>query len=303
MEYQEPIGAEEDASYIDANPAAGIEGSPVPAAAIEHPMREIVEVITQAGLTPDAADLTQLWQVIRRAWQQPLTTLEYPTICTTDRRLVVTPSAAAAGGKVSVVAGTVLRLGAKVDDERGVMRDFTLPAWTSADLVVSSTYYLRAQVAADGSLLMYMTKGTDSDAIPASLVGTADAAAGGGFDSTRLDCLIARVVTGVAGTVPTVTTLANAARLEVSAIVTPDSYNNPGVNNSQALYHLDLNWGRKPTRTPTIYMGAYSNVANTDYDYNSFAVMTYTRYIISGRTMSDFMDDANINTIFISVNA
>lgn len=64
MEYVQPIGAAADASYVDANPAGGVEGSPVPAAAIEHPMREIVAVIEAAGLTPDGEDLTQLADAI-----------------------------------------------------------------------------------------------------------------------------------------------------------------------------------------------------------------------------------------------
>ena len=64
MKYQPPIGAAEDAPYIDANVPQGIEGSPVPAAAIEHPQREILNAIQQAGLTPDGADLTQLGQAI-----------------------------------------------------------------------------------------------------------------------------------------------------------------------------------------------------------------------------------------------
>ena len=64
MQYIPPIGAEKDAPYIDENLAAGIEGSPVPAAAIEHPQREIMSVITAAGLTPTAAELDQLLKAI-----------------------------------------------------------------------------------------------------------------------------------------------------------------------------------------------------------------------------------------------
>jgi hypothetical protein len=64
MDYNPPIGAAADASYVDGNPALGIEGSPVPAAALEHPQREIVAVIEAAGLSPDGADLTQLHQAI-----------------------------------------------------------------------------------------------------------------------------------------------------------------------------------------------------------------------------------------------
>lgn len=64
MKYVPPIGAADGAPYVDANPAAGIEGSLVPAAAIEHPQREIMNVIQEAGLDPDGNDLTQLAQAI-----------------------------------------------------------------------------------------------------------------------------------------------------------------------------------------------------------------------------------------------
>lgn len=65
MKYIQPVGAEADAPYIDANPAAGIEGSPVPAAAIEHPQREIMEVIEDAGLNPNSENLAQLLEAIK----------------------------------------------------------------------------------------------------------------------------------------------------------------------------------------------------------------------------------------------
>lgn len=67
MEYVPPINgnlADPDRPYINANPGASIEGSIPPAEAIEHPMREILKVIVEAGLTPDGEDLTQLWQAI-----------------------------------------------------------------------------------------------------------------------------------------------------------------------------------------------------------------------------------------------
>ncbi|ADU63390.1 MAG: hypothetical protein KUA35_10145 [Pseudodesulfovibrio sp.] len=60
MQYVPPIGGAPDDSYVDAVPASGIEGSAVSAAAIEHAQREIVNVITTAGLEPDSGDLTQL---------------------------------------------------------------------------------------------------------------------------------------------------------------------------------------------------------------------------------------------------
>lgn len=65
MEYVPPLGAAADAAYVDANPALGVEGSAVPAASIEHPQREIVQAISDAGLTPDGADLGQLSEAIQ----------------------------------------------------------------------------------------------------------------------------------------------------------------------------------------------------------------------------------------------
>jgi len=64
MDYVPPIGGAADAPYVDANPALGVDGSPVPAAAIEHSMREIVAVIAAAGLTPDRENLAQLLTAI-----------------------------------------------------------------------------------------------------------------------------------------------------------------------------------------------------------------------------------------------
>ena len=67
MDYAPPIGQEaqgEVAIYIDGNPEAGIEGSAVPAKAVESPQREIIHAIKSAGLTPSGTDLTQLTQAI-----------------------------------------------------------------------------------------------------------------------------------------------------------------------------------------------------------------------------------------------
>lgn len=65
MKYVPPLGSiDPDASYVDGNPGLGVEGTKVPAAAIEHGMREIHHAIVAAGLTPDDEDLTQLASAI-----------------------------------------------------------------------------------------------------------------------------------------------------------------------------------------------------------------------------------------------
>lgn len=66
MQYIQPTGAAPNAAYVDANPLLGIEGSIVPAAAIESAQRELVALISGAGLTPSSGDLTQVLAAIRR---------------------------------------------------------------------------------------------------------------------------------------------------------------------------------------------------------------------------------------------
>ena len=72
MKYVEPLNSssypERNGSYVNANPATGVKGSTVPGEALEHPQREILNVIEAAGLTPNGADLTQLLQAITASW-------------------------------------------------------------------------------------------------------------------------------------------------------------------------------------------------------------------------------------------
>ena len=70
MEYVQPVGGLANDPYLDANPVGGIEGSPVPAAAIEHPMRELVALIADAGLAPTGASLTQVAAAVRTLMQK-----------------------------------------------------------------------------------------------------------------------------------------------------------------------------------------------------------------------------------------
>jgi hypothetical protein len=62
MQYNQPYGVSDpNAPYINGNPSTGTMGSIPPAASIEYPQREIVNLIADAGLaTPDNADLHQL---------------------------------------------------------------------------------------------------------------------------------------------------------------------------------------------------------------------------------------------------
>lgn len=66
MQYIPPINGDTgnpNRAWVNAAPGV-TEGSIPPGAAFEHPMREILEVITHAGLVPSGGDLTQLRQAI-----------------------------------------------------------------------------------------------------------------------------------------------------------------------------------------------------------------------------------------------
>jgi hypothetical protein len=125
-----------------------------------------------------------------------------------QRQIAVMASSASNGGKVSVDSGQIIALGGSVFNTARVMPGST-GKWTSLDLDVSSTYFLRAQLTSIGSLRLYTQKGSFPGSygwtIPGSLVGNPNASSGGEFPSTPLDLLIAKVDTGLSGSTPTVT--------------------------------------------------------------------------------------------------
>lgn len=94
----------------------------------------------------------------------------------------------------------------------GRSRTFTTQLWSSADLLPSAGYFLRAQVTG-GVLTFYMQQGFPNDAVPDSLKGTPNATSGGGFPSTPMDICIAWVVTAAPGSVPVVRAIYNRSRL------------------------------------------------------------------------------------------
>src|SRR5215831_1830755 len=66
MQYNQPYGVSDpNAPYVNGNPQTGTMGSIPPAASIEYPQREIVEIIADAGFTPSNADLKQLARALQ----------------------------------------------------------------------------------------------------------------------------------------------------------------------------------------------------------------------------------------------
>lgn len=66
MQYEPPYGTTGNTSYVNGNPATGQQGSIPPAAAIQNPMTEIVNAITNSGFTPSDGDLEQLSRALRQ---------------------------------------------------------------------------------------------------------------------------------------------------------------------------------------------------------------------------------------------
>lgn len=65
MKYQQPFGTVDGSPYINGNPATGTQGSIPPAESIEHPQRELVDLITKEGLIPSSLDLGQVAKAIQ----------------------------------------------------------------------------------------------------------------------------------------------------------------------------------------------------------------------------------------------
>ncbi len=267
---------------------------------------EVRNIIENFGLTPDHTELDQLWRVISRvAPELPLGALQFPTVDTANNRINVTGAIAAAGGTVSIPADVEISLGAEAAvGLTGRMRRVTSAAWQSADLDVASTYYLRCNVGAAGTLSPYLQKGTDSDAVPAGLKGTPGAGAGGGFDSTVLDALLAKVVTGAAGSAPTVTTLANARLLTVTVSSSGSASVVPG--GDFGFFYEDtfaLNWGRAP-RIRAVYGAVFATVAGPaalEGGANYNRTVTTDRYTAYVRYNSDW--DATPTTVVGEIRA
>ena len=173
--------------------------------------------------------------------------LDFPTIDTADNKMGVTAATATNGGTVSIPAGTLVSLGEEVTaGETGKPSFFKSIVFDSVDLDISSTYYLRAHWNA-GAVVYYTQKGTDADAVPAGLLGTPGGGSGGGFDSTVIDVLFAKVVTGTAGTLPAVTKLANHKQLKLSSIGTKQTFTRALDWTAITSSAIVLDWARVPT--------------------------------------------------------
>jgi hypothetical protein len=167
--------------------------------------------------------------------------------------LTIFSTTSAQGGVINVSSGQRIALSSPViSGETGRIGSWITQTWASYDLLINKTYYLRAQIT-NGSLVLYVTIGTDTDTIPVGKRGTPNASIGGGFDSTVLDALLARIITGSAGTPPMITVLANSAHLsawgDIGSMASTDLTIDQPFHSYTVVGTNTLNWSRTPNIT------------------------------------------------------
>jgi len=218
MKYVPPAGKAADAAYVDGNRNAGLLGDIPPAAAIEHPQREIDHVISFFGLTPTGTDLEQLRKAIEMAISAATgggDTSQFLLVSQARARLPFFPEILSADGKMNVTspsAGTVQVPTSVTFQHRGIYpvstSDYIEDDRTFATLA-SKTYHLRWNPV-DGFVLEDLA---DSGYNPTVL-----AEGNVAFDSAYDDMLISRVVTN-SGNIATITNLVNKVRVAISGEV------------------------------------------------------------------------------------
>lgn len=241
----------------------------------------------------------------------PVGALPFPEVSTADHVVALAVgSKAGSGGFLVVTGGELLQCGEDLGGGLGRLRRVPMPAADFGNanantLAVNSTYYLRGQFSG-GAFQPYLQRGADADPEPAGLLGAPNGPAGGGFDSTRIDILFAKIVTGAAGSVPTLTRLANAQRL-----VAYGEKKSPtlGVTNSwtsgndsvvvdlnayvAGLFQFDLNWARKPQlRVPSgfVWVQNASGPQFLSATSNTASVSVADRYRVVCKIESDYAE-------------
>ncbi len=264
-----------DAVYVNADPSTGSEGSIPPAESIEHAQREIVNVIMQAGLTPDHTDLTQLYQAITNIHSSSNVSMShesnpvFPEVVSVGNVLSVNNNG---GGQIEVATGqTFVHRGMQIyetDDYAQNDRRF--------NTVANKSYHLRWNPD-DGFGLKDLSDPTYN---PGSLLETAT-----GFDTGYDDMLVARVVTD-GGNIPTITTLVNRNILKDKIDLSGAPTVSYGQNQAYWNKSFVINFSRRPIYLPTRTYTSWE-VGNSEHDkYFSFDG-TETRYGASLGALDD----------------
>jgi len=291
MEYRQPVGKIAGAPYVDGNRSAGLRGDTPPAAAIEHPMRELVHLIEYAGLIPSKDDLQQVRkavQMIFEAMSGEGPAENFLTLLQASSRLPIYPEVQSADGRINVTspaAGTVLVPPTVSFLHRGIA-PINTSDYDEDDRAFSTdadkTYHLRWS-AADGFSLKDLASGAYNP--------TAAAETSVAFDSTYDDMLIARVTTN-SGNIATITNLTNKARILMEIENDGEITTNPAANLAERTAQITWNLSRTPVmsaypkRITVLGDGGFSANASHDHDF-LITRLTFSRYGCSLRLMRD----------------
>lgn len=272
MKYQPPVNsqpteADPEPAYFNGNPQAGQKGAIPPAKAIEDPMREILAVITAAGLIPSETDMTQLLQAINLiaagVGGTPASFALNP----------VYPEVITGGGvcSISSSSGQVALNTAQQWIHRGgnlFNSSDILLASRTFNTVASKTYHLRWRYNG-GSPVLGLFDLADGGYNPSAKL-DADIA----FDTTYDDMLIARVVTNGANT-PTVTALKNLSRLMATYQKDTLQFQSGSWEGLPRL-NATLNWARTPRPSVRSAQGELS----VGIDALTYVYANATRYAL-----------------------
>lgn len=254
MKYYPPIGsADPNAPYVDDNPAAGQEGSAVPAKAVEHPQREIQAVIEAAGLTPDENQIDQLNEAIDTKISLAVggeSQLD-EVINLLRARARVYPEILTASGTFNLLqpTGSSVRIPAGINLlHRGCFLETT--AQQDFSHVANKVYHLRKRwTGTPGwSLVDVSDPGYNPSALAEGNVA---------FDTDYDDMVSHRIVTD-ASNVATITPLVNKDRLLDTKIVAGTNFVNPNTSTTTFDILATYNWARAP-KNPSLVMARQIN--------------------------------------------
>jgi hypothetical protein len=225
-----------------------------------------------------------------------LQSLNFPEVNTlTNTATVSVASLVGFGGTVTIAGNEFIVIGKEiVPGIAGINCTVKIPAF-SKNLLANSTYYLRGNYNnTTDSFVVYVQQGTDIDSAPVSLKGTVDATSGGGFDSTLLDVLFAKIVTSANGTTPTLTNLKNKSKFNFRSIdpTSPTETRNTGTSGifvHKRAVPVIINLGRLPGNYLQYALASRSGPATevqnviyngTNSDSAGFLTGVTNRYII-----------------------
>lgn len=300
MKYHAPFGSDDpDADYVDRNVPGVPVGSKIPAAVPNWTQREIVDVITKAGLAPD--DVLQLADAIivlggvaavEIAQKNPV----FPEILASGSVFTFSTST----GQIIVASGIQWQ-------HRG------LSSFDSADILSADRTF--ATTASKTYHLVWDAPGT-GDATPAATypngrfqlidrTGASPAEGDPSYDGTFDRMLIARVVTNGANAL-TVTALRNKAVLKGDADISATPTLVSG-NGYRAEYVPTWNWGRTPSMSfnafvvATSIAGVGGEQAGVEGGANFTNVFARSRYGASVDVLTDFNAESNVSVVTSSM--